>query len=114
MTTLSISPTYVPAQPMTQPRVRLTRRGRLALFLGSLLMILATGVFLGASSLASNLSAAETSTVVVVGHGETLWSIADEAAGDGSTTEMMAEIREINRLDSSTLYAGQRLLVPTD
>lgn len=92
--------------------VRLTRRGRVVVLLAGLLVVLAAGVMFGASSVATD-QAAETETIVI-GGGETLWGVADEVAGDGSTSDMVAQIRELNDLDSGLVLAGQKLIVPAN
>ncbi|WP_182525837.1 LysM peptidoglycan-binding domain-containing protein [Nocardioides dongkuii] len=105
---------------MTHPMVptttlRLTRRGRLAVFVLSMAVLLAVGLFVAAGSVASNESgAAAPTTVVTVGTGETLWDIAADASGDGDTREMVQRIERLNALDSAMLVAGQRLRVPTE
>jgi LysM repeat protein len=95
--------------------VRLTRRGRLVVFLGALLVVLAVGVFWGAGSVATEQPGTpEPTTVVVVGEGETLWGIASEAATDGNTGAMVERIERLNHLESGMLTAGQKIRVPTD
>ena len=49
----------------------------------------------------------------VVRSGETLWEIAGDHTADGADVRYtVREIRVINVLDSSTIYPGDRLLVP--
>lgn len=55
---------------------------------------------------------ASTSTVVVQS-GDSLWSVA-QATGNEDISETVAQIAELNNLDSATLQAGQELLVPTN
>lgn len=93
--------------------VRLTRRGRLVVFIASLLFVLAAGIFLGAQSVATNEAGAPVPTeVVMVGEGETLWGIAAEIADDGEIRDVMSEIKRLNGLDSAMLSAGQKLRIP--
>ncbi|MCZ8513112.1 LysM peptidoglycan-binding domain-containing protein [Paenibacillus filicis] len=50
---------------------------------------------------------------VIVGHGETLWSIASEHAGKGKDVrDYIDEIRKANGLKQSKLQEGQKLLLP--
>jgi hypothetical protein len=124
MSTLSLSPTFQspsvrtrpPARPQApQGHVRLTRRGRLVVFLGSLFLVLALGVVWGAASVAGEQPGTPESTrTVVVGYGDTLWDIADEAATDGDTGAMVERIERLNALDSGMLVAGQQIRVPLD
>ena len=140
MSTLTLSPAFQPAtdaQPVRAPRparparptarpqrpaprpvqgqVRLTRRGRLVVFLGSLFLVLALGVVWGAASVAGEQPGTpEPTRTVVVGYGDTLWDIADEAATDGDTGAMVERIERLNALESGMLVAGQKIRVPLD
>ncbi len=111
--------------PRTTPRaratqsateLRLTRRGRLVVLLVSLAVVLAVGLLVAAGSVASPEPAVPApSRLVVVGPGDTLWDIAADAAASAGTDdvrEAMTTITELNELDSSSLQAGQQLLVP--
>ena len=98
-----------------QGQVRLTRRGRLVVFLGSLFLVLALGVVWGAASVAGEQPGTpEPTRTVVVGYGDTLWDIADAAATDGDTGAMVERIERLNALDSGMLVAGQKIRVPLD
>lgn len=115
MSTMTINPTYVARPRLAAPRsqVRLTRRGRLAVFVLALAFVLVAAIFLGTRSTATGESGPEVQTeVVMVGQGETLWSIASEIAEDGQVRDMVDRIEQLNALDSSMLYAGQELHVP--
>jgi hypothetical protein len=92
------------------PSVRLTRRGRLVVFTVGLLMVLALGVLWGSGSVATE----QTGTLVVqVEPGDTLYDIAARVTTDGDINAVVEEIEDLNRLDSSVVYAGQKLRVPT-
>jgi len=115
MSTLSIAPAFVPAARPAARRstVRLTRRGRLVVFLTSLFVVLgAIFIFAGGAVGTSEKGQPPATEIVKVGPGDTLWGIADQAAGDGDTREMVSQIRRINSLDSAALAAGQKLRVP--
>lgn len=93
--------------------VRLTRRGRLVLFLGTLAVMLAGGVFFGAGAVGTEKAGTpEPSTIVTVGPGDTLWGIAAEASEGGDVRDVMTEIERINALETPVLQAGQRIRVP--
>ncbi|MGD9957967.1 LysM peptidoglycan-binding domain-containing protein [Nocardioides sp.] len=96
--------------------VRLTRRGRLVVFLVSLVLVLATAfILLGGASMATDKAGTpEPTTLVMVGDGDTLWDIASTVAADGETQAMVQRIESLNHLDSSMLMAGQQLLVPAE
>lgn len=97
--------------------VRLTRRGRLAL-VGFPIVLLVALVMILAASLTSQAKAAvdapvPTETVnVSLGQGETLWGLAGEFAPDRDPRDFVAEIVELNGLESSVVQAGQSLAVP--
>ena len=94
-------------------QVRLTRRGRLTVFLASLVAVLALGIALGAGSMASEEPGTPTPTrTVVVGPGDTLWGIAGELAPDGEVRAMVDRIERLNALDTAMVQSGQRLRVP--
>ncbi len=44
--------------------------------------------------------------------GDTLWTIAEEAVPDADVRGVIAEIRDLNDLDSSLIVPGQTLVVP--
>ena len=97
--------------------VRLTRRGRLVVFVAALLALFALGLMAAGISGASDDEGEQVPTrTVVVGTGETLWDIADSAAeataADDSIREMQERIEKLNALESPMLLAGQRLHVP--
>ncbi len=99
---------------VSTPSVRLTRRGRLVVFALGLLVILAIGVFWGSGSVASDeRGTAEATLVVQVQPGDTLYDLASRVTTDGDVNAMVEQIEDLNRLESSFLYAGQKLRVPT-
>ena len=106
MSTMTITPSY-------SPEIRLTRRGRLVVLLGALLVVLALGVFWGAGSVATERPGTPEPTVVVtVQPGDTLYAIAATVTTDGDVAAMVEEIQSLNALDSGMLAAGQRIRVP--
>lgn len=101
--------------PVRRP-VRLTRRGRLVVFLGTLLIVLALGVVWGSGSVASEQAGTpEPTRVVMVMPGDTLYDLAADAdPADGDVAAMVERIQRLNALDSGMLVVGQELRVPTD
>jgi len=115
MSTLSISPAFsAPASlRMPQPAVRLTRRGRLVVFLAALALLLIAALFLGSVAVGSETSGqAEPTQIVMVSTGDTLWGIAAAINDDGDVRSTMGEIERLNALDSAEVFAGQKLRVP--
>ena len=120
MSTMTISPTYA-ARPARASRanhdgvgpVRLTRRGRLVVLALALGVLLAVGLAFSGGSIAMGESGPGVEPEVVqVAPGQTLWGIASERAEAGEVRELMAEIKRLNALESSVLYAGQELHLP--
>ena len=115
MSTLTIGPAFHPAYSPAARRstVRLTRRGRIVVLLASLLLAFAVGVMVAAGSVATGEAGTpEPTKVITVGSGDTLWAIATDLADDGNVRSMMSKIQSLNAMDSGTLDAGQRLVVP--
>jgi hypothetical protein len=116
MSTLSISPTYRPTVRTSNVRtssVRLTRRGRLVVFLAALALVLGAAFFFASGAAGTNEAGEPPATEIVqVGPGDTLWGIASEVAVDGDVRSAMREIERLNALESAGLQAGQKLRVP--
>lgn len=107
------------ARPAAQPRLRITRRGRLVVTLLVALVVAAVALGLGlgaptaeASGSAGAGSAASTLETYVVDGGQSLWDIAAEVAPQADPREFAAEVKKVNRLASSVLQPGQELLIP--
>ena len=95
----------------------LNQRGRL-LRTGLALAIMISALIVGPRAFAADQGsesgdaplAYDTYTVV---EGETLWSIANDVAGDGSSTrETLSTIQQLNGLSGSIVMPGQQLRVP--
>lgn len=112
MSTLSLAPACTTAAPR-RTTVRLTRRGRLVVFLAALLVVLAATFALAGGAVGTGEAGTPQPTeIVMVGSGDTLWSIASDVADDGDVRDAMQEIKRLNALDSVALQAGQKLRVP--
>ena len=110
MSTMTMAPNAIHT-----PTLRLTRRGRLVVFTVGLLLVLALGVLWGAGSVATEQpGAGEPTLVVQVEPGDTLYDLAARITTDGDVNAMVERIEDLNRLESSMLYAGQKLRVPVD
>jgi hypothetical protein len=103
-----------PARTHAAGPVRLTRRGRLVATLVLIAGFLAGGVLLagGLASAGTEPGAAATAQRVTVAPGETLWGIAEREAPGTDPRDTVAEILELNHLQSSAVEAGSVLLLP--
>jgi LysM repeat protein len=90
--------------------LRLTRRGRLAVFVVGLLAALGVGTVATSAVMAD--SGPTPTRVVQVQPGQTLWSIATSIAHGGDVRDTMAQLERLNHLDSAGLQVGQTLRVP--
>jgi len=116
MTTLTLSAAAAPRSRPGATAVRLTRRGRLAVFAALLATLLTVLVAWGPGVVATS-EAGEPVPVrtVVVQPGETLWDIATAADPGGNTGQMVQRIAELNSLPSTgRLQIGQQIAVPLD
>ena len=112
MSTLSLAPAFT-AIPRARSTVRLTRRGRLAVFLTSLFLVLGESFVLAGGAVGTGEAGQPAPTEIVqVAPGDTRWGIASEIATDGDVRSMMSEIERLNALESAGLAAGQKLRVP--
>jgi Tfp pilus assembly protein FimV len=103
-----------PAPPVAPATLRLTRRGKVVL-LGLLALLLLVAVSVGRTG-SQAATVTETGTALqqtTVQPGDTLWSVAQRIAPDNDPRQVVAQIRRINHLHSSSLQAGQLLLLPT-
>ena len=93
--------------------LRLTRRGRLVVFLTFLAAVLAVGVFALSGSATGSGERGEPVpvTMVQVESGDTLWSIATRVAPGEDPRDLIDEIEELNSLTGS-LPVGERIAVP--
>ena len=94
----------------------LNRRGRLArtlVVLSLAIVMVATFAFsAGAGSTDSMAATPESFVTVVVGPGESLWSLANRMAGDGDARSLIEEIMAVNSLATPDVQAGQSLRIP--
>ena len=96
--------------------VVLNRRGRLArtlVILSLAIVMVATFAFSAGAGSTDSISATPDSFVtVVVGPGESLWSLAGRMAGDGDARSLIEEIMIVNSLATPDVQAGQTLRIP--
>ncbi|CAA9379856.1 MAG: hypothetical protein AVDCRST_MAG21-1447 [uncultured Nocardioidaceae bacterium] len=93
--------------------MRLTRRGRLVVFLTLVAATLATVTLVGGPALSSDQAHHSVSRTVVVASGETLWDIAKRVAPAEDPRAVVDDIVALNHLrDGGVIRTGQPLEVP--
>lgn len=104
---------FLATAPRRRSGVRLTRRGRIVVFVLALLVLMALALAGASLSGAAGEAGAGVPThTIVVAPGDTLWDLASDAADGGSVRAMEQRIKDLNGLDSGVLIAGQRLRIP--
>lgn len=101
-------PSAGPAAPARA--LRLTRRGRLAIVLLTVALVV-VGFSVGRAS-ASRGADGRAPHYAVVQPGDSLWRVALRAAPSRDPRLTVAALRSLNGLRDSSVYAGQRLLLP--
>lgn len=92
--------------------LRLTRRGRLLVTLLCSALVLAVAVVGARVAWADTSAAAPATTQVTVLPGQTLWEIASTADPSADPRDAVIEVRDLNGLPDSQVFAGQVLTVP--
>lgn len=108
-------PQPAPERPVRriEPALRLTRRGRLAVFGASVVTTAVMGIAIGAAAVASGESSELATQPVQVMAGDTLWDIAATANPGGDIRATMNDIIVLNALPSGgSLPVGAHLDVP--
>lgn len=96
------------------PSVRLTRRGRLAVTVLTLLVAVVLLAVAATQAGPAGGGLADAPRSVVVEPGDTLWQIAREIAPADSPVVVVSALREANDLGDEPLQPGQVLQVPAD
>jgi hypothetical protein len=91
----------------------LTRRGRLALVLTVMALMVTAGVVWGQGSSRADSGARVAPRTVTVAPGDSLWSVAHRLAPQQDPRLVIAKIESLNDLPSAAVVAGQQLVVPT-
>jgi multidrug efflux pump subunit AcrA (membrane-fusion protein) len=103
--------------PVAVSPIKLTRRGRMLVSTMSFAAMLAISLvslfgIATASAKASNEASSSTTTQIVVAPGETLWTIAARVNPEIDPREVIEDIKALNVIEGSEVYAGQVLLIP--
>ena len=116
VTTITDRPGVAVRVQSAQPRLRLTKRGRVV-FTSLAAVPMVAGVMLlalnGGGATATDTSGAELEQVTVKA-GQSLWSLAEDIAPDVDPRDVISDILSVNQLDSGSVQAGQRLMLPAE
>lgn len=102
--------------PSAQPRLRLTKRGRVVFTsLAALPVVVGVAVLTlnGGGATATSSSGADLE-VITVQAGQSLWSLAEEIAPGVDPRDVISDIQAVNQLDTGGVRAGQRLMLPAE
>ncbi len=97
------------------PRLRLTKRGRGVLTtLAAAPLVIAALVFAlnGGMATATLEGSSADFEYVTVDAGQGLWQIAETIAPNADPRDVIAEIMQLNQLESADVLAGQQLAIP--
>ncbi|MFR0558778.1 LysM peptidoglycan-binding domain-containing protein [Pseudoscardovia radai] len=95
--------------------LRLTRRGRIVVSLVVAALVFALAGLLGPVRSAYSREEPQRVEVYQVQPGDTLWEYAEQITPEGGDVrDTVRQIQKLNDMDTPTLYAGQRLVVPVD
>ena len=115
MSTVSIG--FAPVTPvLATGKLRLTKRGRGVLtFLAATPLVIAAFVFAlnGGGATASLDGSSVPFEYVTVQSGQSLWQLAEEIAPRSDPRDVIAQLVQLNQLDTADVYAGQELAIPT-
>jgi len=114
MTTLQMT-TGTMSRGFAAPRLRLTQRGRGVLtFLAATPLVIAAFVFAlnGGGATASLDGSTVPFEYVTVESGQSLWQLAEELAPQSDPRDVIAQLVQLNQLETADVYAGQELAIP--
>ncbi len=100
------------------PRLRLTRRGRVVFTsMAAAPLVLAAAFFalnggMATATVSPGSPTAQSSNVVTVTGGQSLWGLAEGIAPNEDPREVIAQLVHTNALASAEIHPGQRLVVP--
>ncbi len=98
---------------VTAPRTASARMRRSVLL--AVLVLLATLVAPRALAGSDEVPVTSSLTTYTVSSGDTLWEIASSLTPAGEdVSDKLAEIVEVNRMDGSTIVAGEQILLPLE
>src|SRR5690554_1307281 len=102
------------ASALPQPRLRLTRRGRVVFTtMAAVPLVLAALAFALNGGMATATDGPGSTEYVTVMSGQSLWELAGEMAPGADTREVVAQLLRANSLESAEIFPGQQLAVPS-
>jgi hypothetical protein len=107
--------TWTPAASDHRPApVRLTRRGRVAVLLAlvTLLLVAFSLGKIGTQAAPRSHGRPAALATTTVHPGESLWAVAKRVAPGQDPRGVIARLQDVNHLDGATVRAGQLLLIP--
>lgn len=107
-----VDPAAVPAAVRRPARLRLTRRGRVVLVVLPTLLALSGALLAAAPGAAEAAPRVESHRTVVVGTGDSLWTIAERIAPHTDPRTTVAALERANGLTDSRVDAGVTLVLP--
>lgn len=99
------------------PRLRLTKRGRgVVTALAAAPLVIAALVFAlnGGGATATPESSGVPFHYMTVDSGESLWQLAERIAPNADPRDVIEQLMQLNRLESSEVFPGQQLAIPPE
>ncbi len=99
----------------SNPRLRLTRRGRAvltSLVAGPLVALVLSVTLNGGMAVATSDLSSGAFEYVTVQAGQSLWALAESVAPSADPRDVVAEIVSLNQLENSELHPGDRIAIP--
>lgn len=107
--------TVSPVLVASTPRLRLTGRGRrvLTVAISLPLVVAAFWLAMNGGGASATLEGSDTGfEYVTVEPGESLWRLAEQIAPQADPRDVIADVMQLNQLDSADVFAGQELAIP--
>jgi len=102
--------------PSTQPRLRITKRGRVVFTSLAAIPFVVAAVLMGLNGGGATATSSAGAPIeqVTVQAGQSLWQLAEDIAPGTDPREVIRDILAVNQLESASVQAGQRLDVPAE
>jgi LysM repeat protein len=102
--------------PSAQPRLRITKRGRVVFTSLAAIPFVVAAVLMGLNGGGATATSSAGAPVeqVTVQAGQSLWQLAEDIAPGTDPREVIRDILAVNQLESASVQAGQRLDVPAE